>query len=238
MSVDVLAIGAHPDDVELGVGGLIHKLTQSGRSVAILDLTRGELATRGSIDERRSEALAAARILGALKRENAALPDGGITNTREQQLAVVRFIRSARPRIIVAPMSDDRHPDHGAAHVLTRDANFFAGLRKIDTGHEPYRAPRMYFYRVHAESSMPQLVVDISAHFGAKLEAVRAYASQFHNPAYDGEQTFISTPEFWESIRTKAAYWGAQIGVSYGEALHADSPVGIELLPGLEDTSL
>ena len=234
MSVDVLAIGTHPDNVELGIGGLIHKLTQTGRSVAILDLTRGELATRGSVEERQSEAMESAKILGATKRENAGLPDGRIANTHEQQLAVISFFRSLRPRVLIAPMSDDRHPDHGAAHTLTRDANFFAGLRKIDTGHEPYRAPRMYFYRVHTESTTPQLVVDVSTHFDAKLEAIRAYASQFHNPAYAGEQTHISTPEFWESIRTKAAYWGAQIGVKYGEPLHVNGPVGIEILPELE----
>lgn len=233
MSVDVLAIGAHPDDVELGLGGIIHKLTHAGQSVAILDLSKGELATRGSVEERQVEAAASAKILGANKRVNAGLPDGRIGNTHEQQRSVIPFIREFRPSVILAPMSDDRHPDHGAAHFLVRDANFFAGLRKVDTGQEPFRASRLYYYRVHAQSETPQLVVNVTDHFEFKLEAIRAYASQFHNPEYAGETTYISTPEFWESIRVKAAYWGSQIGAQYGEPLHADSPLGVETLPGL-----
>ena len=236
MSVDVLAIGAHPDDVELGLGGMLHKLTHSGRRVAILDLTQGEMATRGSVEERQRESAAAAKILGVAKRVNAGLPDGRVANVPEQQRAVIAMIREFRPRILLAPMSEDRHPDHGAAHFLVRDANFFSGLRKVDTGQEPIRAARLYYYRVHAQSDPPQLIVNITDHFEYKLEAIRAYASQFHNPNYAGEKTYISTPEFWESIRVNAAYWGARIGVAHGEALYGDGPLGVETLPGLDDS--
>ncbi|MBN2309926.1 MAG: bacillithiol biosynthesis deacetylase BshB1 [Candidatus Hydrogenedentes bacterium] len=235
MTVDVLAVGAHPDDVELGVGGMLHKLTQSGRSAAVLDLTAGEMSTRGSVDERRIEAQRAAGILGVAERAIASLPDGALANTPEQRREVIPFLRRFRPRIILAPMREDRHPDHVAAHGLVRDANFFAGLVKIDTGQEPHRAQRIYYYHpYYGGREMPPFVVDISEHFEAKLDALRAHASQFHNPAYPGRATHISSPEFWESIRTKAAYWGDRIGVRYGEPLFSDGPAGIALPPGLE----
>lgn len=237
MNVDVLAVGAHPDDVELAAGGVIHKLAQRGYAVAILDLTRGELATRGTVDARRQEAEEAARVLGAAQRVNACLPDGRLANTPEQRTVIIPFIRNFRPKLILAPMDNDRHPDHGAAHVLVRDANFYAGLGKIETGQAAYRAPRMYFHRAHGESAPPEMIVDVSAHFEAKLGAIRAYRSQFHNPDYPGEQTYISTPEFWDAIRVRAAYWGRRIGVAYGEPLYAKESIGVGLPPGLEETS-
>ncbi|HOZ49447.1 MAG TPA: bacillithiol biosynthesis deacetylase BshB1 [Candidatus Hydrogenedentes bacterium] len=236
MNVDVLAVGAHPDDVELGIGGLVHKLATAGYAVGILDLTRGEMSTRGSVEERVIEARAAGVCLGVAVRTCAGLPDGALANTTEQQRAVIPFLRMGRPRILMAPMADDRHPDHNAAHALVRDANYFAGLARIETGHEPYRAPRLYYYHPYFEDhAIPQFVVDISDHFAAKIAALRAHASQFHNPAYQGMPTFISSETFWNAIETRAAYWGARIGVRYGEPLCADGPLGIELPPGLED---
>lgn len=235
MNVDVLAVGAHPDDVELGIGGLLHKLAQHGHTVGILDLTRGEMSTRGSIEERDAEARDAARILGAVRRENAGLPDGAVANTHEQQMRTIFFIRAHRPRILIALMDDDRHPDHRAAHALVRDAAYFSGLARIDTGQEPYRPLITYFYHPYYEDrAAPALVVDISDHFEAKTEALRAHKSQFHNPDYPGEPTFISSPEFWESIRTRAAYWGGLVHVKYGEPLYAPGPIGVVLPPGLE----
>lgn len=234
MTVDVLAVGAHPDDVELGVGGLVHKLAQHGRTVGILDLTHGEMGTRGSVEERAAEAANAARILGVTRRENAGLPDGALANTHEQQLRVIPYLRSFRPKILIAPMNGDRHPDHRAAHELVRDAAYFAGLAKIKTDHEPFRPQRVYCYHPYNEDQPPQLIVDISEHFEAKLEALRAHASQFHNPDYPGKSTWISSEAFWESIRIRAAYWGGRIRAAYGEPLYADGPVGVSLPPGLE----
>lgn len=233
MSVDVLAIGAHPDDVELGIGGLLHKLVQSGRSVAILDLTRGEMGTRGTPEVRAQEAAAAAKILGIAHRDNAGLPDGGIANITEQQKKLIPFIRKYRPAVILAPMSPDRHPDHQAAHALVRDANFLSGLERVDTGQERYRTPQLYFYHPYFEHAMPSWIVDISDHFSIKMDALRAYASQFHNPSSPGTETFISSKSFWDSIQTRAAYWGSRIGAAYGEALYADGPVRLDGLPGL-----
>lgn len=234
MTVDVLAVGAHPDDVELGVGGTLHKLVRDGFDVAILDLTRGEMGTRGSPEEREREARDAARILGVAARANAGLPDGTLASLPEQREKIIPFIREYRPRVLLVPMGNDRHPDHEAAHRLAVDANYLAGLAKIDTDQEPYRAPRVYFYPAYAGGGIPALVVDVSDTYEVKTEAIRAYRSQFHNPEYEGRETYISRPEFWEAIHAKAAYWGARIDARYGEPLFAEGPVGVTVLPGLE----
>ena len=236
MTVDVLAVGAHPDDVELGIGGLIHKVTQLGHRVGILDLTRGEMSSRGTAEERADEAAQAARILGVAQRENAGLPDGAVENTPECRLRVIPFVRAFRPRILLATMNRDRHPDHRAAHELMRDAAYFSGLARIETGQEPYRPRRIYYYHPYYEDEPPPLIVDISDHFEAKLEALRAHASQFHNPNYEGQPTYISSASFWETIRTRAAYWGSRVNVAYGEPLYVDGPVGIDFPPGLDKT--
>lgn len=234
MTVDILAVGAHPDDVELGVGGLVRKLARRGLRVGILDLSRGELSSRGTVEERVDESRRAAEILGVERRVCAGLPDGEICNTQEQQRRVIPFLRELRPRVLVAPMRGDRHPDHAAAHALVRDANYFSGLGRID-GLEPYRAPRVYFYHPYFEEAMPAFIVDITDDFDAKMESLRAHASQFFNPAYEGRQTFISTASFWDSIQVRAAYWGSRAGVRYGEALYADGPVLIDVPPGIEE---
>lgn len=231
MTVDVLAVGAHPDDVELGVGGLIHKLVTRGKSVAILDLTQGELGTRGTPEQRLQEAQDAARILGVTTRENAGLPDGGIANTTEQQRRVLPFIRKYRPSILLTTMAVDRHPDHHAAHALLRDANFFAGLARINTGMEAHRAPTRYAFHPYFEQEMPTFIVDISEHFEAKMASIRAHASQFHRPDSAEPETFISSKRFWDSIEKRAAYWGSRIGAAYGEALYAEDPVRLDLFP-------
>lgn len=253
MTLDVLAIGAHPDDVEVGIGGVVRKLVEQGHQVGILDLTQGELGSRGTVEERRTEAQQAAEILGAVCRENAQLPDGSLANTTEQQRKVIPFIRMYRPRVILAPMRGDLHPDHDAAHFLVRDANHFAGLTKLDadSGLEPWRAERVYFYGVYRELEMPTLVVEVSAEFEVKLEALRAFRSQFHNPEYDGPKTYIASEQFWESMKTRAAYWGTRLtsmyganqspesdaGVQtrYGECLFSEIPVAVSVLPGLEE---
>lgn len=234
LAVDVLAVGAHPDDVELGIGGLVHKLVRRGFRVGILDLTRGEMGSRGTPEERLIESQNAARILGVTRRENVGLPDAALANTHEFQLHTIPFIRSFRPRVLLATMERDRHPDHSAAHFLMRDVACFAGLTRIDTEQEPYRPPVAYYYHPYREERIPAMIVDVSDDFEVKLDALRAYASQFYNPSYGASTTFISSEAFWESIRTRAAYWGSRIGVRYGEALYADGAIGVALLPGLE----
>ena len=238
MTLDVLAVGAHPDDVELGIGGLVHKLARRGFRVGILDLTRGEMGTRGTVEERTEESRRAAEILGVVQRENVGLPDGAVANTTDQQRRVIPFLRDFRPKVVLAPMDGDRHPDHSAAHALVRDANYFAGLERIETDREPYRAPNVYYYHPYFDdAAVPQFVVDITDDFDAKIAALKAHASQFFSPDYQDKPTFISSETFWESIRTRAAYWGNRIQATYGEPLYADHPVGIGLPPGLENAT-
>ncbi len=234
-SVDVLAIGAHPDDVELACGGLLIKLVNEGKRVAILDLTQGEMGSRGDADQRSSEAEAAAAIMGVHAREEADLSDTRLANTTEQQRAIIPFIRKYRPTIICALMAPDRHPDHAAAHALSRDANYYSGLTRIETGQPPYRAPRIYYFYPYTElAGAPPCVVDISDVFDQKMEALRAYKSQFHNPKYNGPSTHISSQEFWEDIKMRARYWGGRIGTQYGEPLYTETPLLLNTLPGLE----
>lgn len=238
MTVDVLAIGAHPDDADLGVGGLLCKLAHAGKRAAILDLTEGELSSRGTVEERRQEAEESARILGLAERRNAGLPDGGVANVPDQRLILIRAIRALCPRVLLAPMVPDRHPDHAAAHNLAKDANFFAGVHGIDTGQAPHRAEAVYYYHAYQEIERePTHVVDISTVFGQKLDAIRAFRSQFYNPDYPGPATHIASRVFWEQIETRAAYWGGRTGVSHGEPLYGTMPVAMNLPPELEDPS-
>lgn len=235
MKVDVLAVGAHPDDIEIGIGGFVHKLCQRGIRVGMLDLTRGEMGTRGTPGEREGEGAAAAAILGAAWRGCAELPDGAVANTKEQQHALIPLLRRLQPRVILAPMKPDRHPDHAAAHELVCDANFLAGLARIETDAGPHRASTLYFYTPYYDlREAPPLVVDITGHFEAKVEALRAHASQFHNPAYEGKETWISSKAFWDTIEIRAAYWGQRAGVRHGEPLHAITPLAVDVPPGME----
>jgi len=235
--VDVLVVGAHPDDVEIGIGGTILRLVDEGHRVAILDLTRGELGSRGSNEERSKEAGEAAKALGVVARECAELPDGGLIDTAEQRQPVIGAIRAMRPKTILSHMKPDRHPDHEVASELVKHANFYSGVGSIETGAEPYRAATFLQYRPYYEDATPpQFVVDVSSYFEKKLEALKRFRSQFHNPNYKGPETMISGEKFWVGIRTRAAYWGYRIGVEYGEPLFSDMPVLLESLPGLKET--
>lgn len=238
MSVDVLAIGAHPDDVDIGIGGTLLRLIDQGHSMAILDLTRGEAGSRGTVEERLQEARDAATALGVTTRENAMLPDGGLTNSPEQRDPIIRCIRALRPKIILSHLENDRHPDHRAAHELVRDANFYAGVASIKTNTEPYRAPQRFGYRPYFEDDTPpQYIVDISDYFEEKIRVLKSFRSQLYNPEYKGPDTLVASQEFWESIRTRAAYWGHRAQVAYGEPLFSDVPLVLNDLPGLGDRS-
>lgn len=233
-TVDVLALGAHPDDADLGVGGTLLVLAKQGYTTGIVDLTEGELGSRGTPGERVDEGTEAARRLGLAHRSSARLPDGGIQNIDGQRRAVIPIIRTLRPKILLVHEPPDRHPDHSAAAHLSRDANFFAGVTTISTGHEPYRAPTVIGFRPYFDDAHePELILDISEVFEQKLEALRAYKSQFYNPDYQGPQTYISSEGFWQSIETRARFWGQRAGFRYGEPLFFSGPVPIGTLPGL-----
>ncbi len=225
MSVDVLAIGAHPDDADLGVGGLLLKLAAQGQRTAILDLTQGESGTRGTVVERQQEAENAAQLLQLTQRDNAGLPDGALADTLEQRTVVADCIRRLQPKMLLLPMVPDRHPDHEAAHHLCKSANFFAGVAGLKTAHASYRAAQTYFYHpYHQGKEQPTHIVDITAHFEEKLTALGAYKSQFYNKDYDGPETLVASKAFWNDITTRASYWGQRIGVAYGEPVFAAGP--------------
>lgn len=228
--LDIIAIGAHPDDVELGVGGILAKVVQKGLKVGIIDLTQGEMSSRGTVEERKKEAIDAGNILGITIRENLKLKDSEILNTPEQRLPVIQAIRKYRPKIIIATMNDDKHPDHHNAHFLVKEANYLSGLYKIKSVFEPYRCPALLFYYPYYEVKSPTFIIDISEYYEKKIESLRAHRSQFFNPEYSGNSTFISSERFWHSIRDRCAYWGSRINVSFAETLYAIEPINLTAL--------
>jgi N-acetylglucosamine malate deacetylase 1 len=207
VSLDVLAIGAHPDDADLGLGGTLIKLARSGARVGILDLTEGELSTRGTVEERRAEAREAAERLGLSLRRNAYLPDGGIQNDTHQRQTVVEILRALKPRMVLHHHPIDRHPDHETAHRLVRDAIFMAAVAKFPGG-EPHRVEQVFLYHPYGDyDGPPAWVMDITGVLDDKLNALKAYRSQLYNPEFEGPATYVSSKAFWEGISTRAEYW-------------------------------
>ncbi len=228
-NLDILAFGAHPDDVELSCGGTLLKLAEQGYSTAIIDLTRAELSTQGNPEQRRQEAETAGRILKVAVRENLMFPDGGIVNNEENRLRVIETIRKHKPQIVLAPFNQDRHPDHEHTSQLVRECCFYAGLEKIQTRSEPHRPHTVLYYFQHWVEQ-PVFIVDISDTFETKMEAVRAYKSQFIRTEKNIKETFINRPEFLQSIKNRAEYFGYQAGVRYGEAFHVRLPIKLDNL--------
>ena len=234
--VDILAIAAHRDDIELTCGGTIVKSVRLGRRVAILDLTQGETGTRGDADIRAREASHAAEILGVVARENLGLPDAGITNTPETRLDVARAIRRFRPRIVIAPAPPPfgRHPDHRLASELIRDACFVAGLQKLAPElprHRPYKVVHAIAYR--EDHVKPTFVVDVSDEFETKLDAIRCYASQFEGVTQAGE-VYPNGEPLEDIVRHHAAHYGSLIRVRYGEPFHTFETMRVDDVAALE----
>ena len=223
MKLDILAFGAHPDDVELGSGATIAKEVANGKKVGIVDLTRGELGTRGSAEIRDVEAAAAAKILGVVARENLEFDDGFFVNDKEHQLAIIRMIRKYRPEIVLCNAIDDRHIDHGKGSKLVSDACFLSGLLKIDTKldgddqwQNPWR-PKIVYHYIQWKNIEPDVVVDVTGYIGKKTEAIMAYSSQFYDPKSKEPETPISSKNFTDSVNYRARDLGRLIGVEYGE---------------------
>jgi len=245
MHIDVLAFGAHPDDIELTCGGTIVKLGAMGYKTGVIALTQGELGTRGTAEIRAREFEAAGKIMGLSVHKMLDIPDGNVSVTQENKLKVIQEIREYKPRIVFAPYWKVRHPDHGHTSHLVREAAFFSGLKKIDSGQEAHRPFKVIYYPCRFEFK-PSFVVDISEYHQRKVEAIQAYKSQFHNPEkdkYGDEETNISTPEFLEAIITRDKQYGSYIGVKYGESflvresMRLDDPIdffGPEYLTGLQ----
>ncbi len=237
MKLHILAIAAHPDDIELSCAGTLMKHIDAGQDVGILDLTQGELGTRGSVALRYKEAEIAAQVMGVKVRLNARMADGFFKNDEAHQRQLITYIRHFRPDIVIGNSLSDRHPDHGRAGKLIADACFFAGLRKIETQWEgvvqqPWRPKRVYHY-IQDRMLQPDFIVDITTTFDRKMEAILSYKSQFHDPASDEPDTYISSGKFVEQIRYKDALYGKRIGTDYGEGFTTENIPGISDLDSL-----
>ncbi len=237
MKLDILAIGAHPDDVELGCGATIAKEISLGKKVGILDLTKGELGTRGSAEIRAVEAKNAAEILGVQIRENLAFADGFFKNDAENQLEIIKIIRKYKPEIVLCNAIDDRHIDHPKGSKLVSDACFLSGLRKINTTlngitQEPWRPKNVYHY-IQWKNLEPDFVVDVSGFIEKKVAAVLAYKSQFFNADSKEPASPISSKIFLESITYRAQDLGRLIGVEFAEGYTSERYVAVNSLDKL-----
>jgi bacillithiol biosynthesis deacetylase BshB1 len=226
-TVDILFFGAHPDDVELSAGGTVAKCVKDGLRVGIVDLTRGEMGTRGTPQTRKKEAASAAKALGAAFRQQLDFQDGNLQTGREQELELIELLRVRRPRLVIAPYPDDRHPDHTRTGRIVTEASFYAGLKSLRTGRPEHR-PQTVLYYLQNYMFTPSLVVDVSATWKAKMKAVLAFKSQFHDPKSKEPATFISDPKFLGMIEARGRHFGALIGTEYGEAFVSKQPPRID----------
>lgn len=238
MKLDVLAIGAHPDDVELGCSGVLIKEIRRGKKAGIIDLTQGELGTRGTIETRYQEAAEAARIMGLHARENLKMRDGFFLNDEAHQLQLIAALRKYKPEVVIGNILDDRHPDHGKAGKLIYDACFLSGLKQVKTTdehgaeQEKWR-PKHLLHYIQDRFYEPDLIVDITDVWEQRMEAILAYKTQFHNTESDEPQTYISSPQFMDAIVGRARDLGKRIGVQFAEGFLSKKSIGIDNLDAL-----
>jgi N-acetylglucosamine malate deacetylase 1 len=241
MKLDLLAIGVHPDDVELGCSGVIINELKRGKKVGIVDLTQGELGTRGTIDTRYEEAAKAAMIMGVKLRENLKMRDGFFKNDEEHQLKLIQAIRKYQPEVVIGNILHDRHPDHGRAGQLISDACFLSGLSKIQTNDEHGKQqerwrPKHVLHYMQDWYHEPDILIDITEVFEQRMKAIEAYSTQFYSSGVssdDGPQTYISTPDFIDSVIARARMLGKRIGVKYAEGFVSEKKIGIRNLDAL-----
>ena len=224
MSIDLLVFGPHPDDIEIGLGGTVARHTAAGDRVGLCDLTRGELSSNGTPEQRQAEAAAAAGVLGVLWRENLGWPDGGIEATPPMIRDAVDVIRRHQPRTIAIPHWDDRHPDHGAASHVLRTAAFRSGLRRYVTDADPWRPDWVCYYFIN-DSAAPSFVVDVSEHYDRKRQALECYRSQFGPVGEDAVATRLTAASFRQLIESRDARFGALAGVAFAEGIVVREPV-------------
>ncbi|TLP79616.1 bacillithiol biosynthesis deacetylase BshB1 [Maribacter sp. ACAM166] len=237
MKLDILVFGAHPDDAELGAGGTIAKEISLGKKVGIIDLTRGELGTRGSAEIRDKESAAAGKILGVTVRENLKFRDGFFLNNEVHQMEIIKIIRKYRPHTILCNAIDDRHIDHGKASKLVSDACFLSGLRRIETrigveSQQEWR-PKLVYHYIQWKNLTPDFVVDISDFIAVKTGAILAYSSQFHDPNSNEPETPISSKTFMESVHYRAKDLGRLVGADYGEGFTVERLIAVDSLDHL-----
>ena len=238
MPVDLLAIAAHRDDVELTCGGTLVRAADAGHTTGILDLTQGETGTRGSATVRGEEAARAAKVLGVSERRNTGLPDAHLHNTDEARRAVVAELRHFRPRVVILPFPVGRHPDHRVASELARDACFLAGLSKYDAPGEPHRPHKILYSLAYREDPVkPTFVVDISAQMARKMEAIRCYASQF-DAAHSAGEIFPTGQDLYSLIETQGAHYGSLIRTRFGEPFFTHETMKVDDVVRLEVQSM
>lgn len=232
MILDMLVFAAHPDDAELSMGGTIAKFTKAGLKVGIIDLTKGELGTRGTPEIRQEEAAQASKILNLTHRENLSFKDGSIKFNEEYLSAIISRIRKHQPQIIFAPYFNDRHPDHIGTAQLVKEAMFSSGLSKIVTEIDGQKQiafrPKKLFYYMQTYEFKPSFIVDVSDTFRFKMEAIDSYGTQFHNPESKEPETFISRPIFTKFLEARARYFGFKIDKEYGEAFFCEEEIELD----------
>ena len=238
MKLDILAFGAHPDDVELGCSGTIAKEVSLGKKVGIIDLTRGELGTRGSVEIRNSESAKASVILGVSERENLDMRDGFFINDEAHQLKIIQMLRKYRPEIVLCNAITDRHIDHGKGSKLVSDACFLSGLRQIKTelngeAQEAWR-PKVVYHYIQWQNIEPDFVVDISEFIGKKMESVLAYSSQFYDPNSKEPVSPITSKNFLDSVKYRAQDLGRLVGVEYAEGFTTERYLAVNSLGDLK----
>lgn len=232
MKLDVLVFAAHPDDAEMSCGGTICKLVDAGNKIGIVDLTRGELGTRGSAELRKKEAALASEIMGLAVRENLGFRDGFFENNEAHQIAIIQQIRRFQPKLLLVNAILDRHPDHGKAAKLVKDAAFLSGLRKISTSwegnfQEAWRPAKLFSY-IQDHRLAPDFVVDISSYFEQKWKAIQAYSSQFYNPESDDPETYLSSQAFMKFLEARHRDVGHLVGAEFGEGFQSETPLKIQ----------
>lgn len=240
MELDILVFAAHPDDAELSMGGTIAKLTSANFKVGVIDLSKGELGTRGSIDTRKEEAQKASQILKLTVRENLGFKDGSLKLCDEYLISTITKIRKYRPKYVFAPYFNDRHPDHIGTSQLVKEAFFFSGLPKIvtednDKIQTPFR-PKKLFYFMQMYEFKPTFIVDISSTFDTKMKSIHAFETQFHNPESVEPETFISQPNFLKYLEARAKIYGFKIGKDYGEPFYCEEEIEYDLSRLLKET--
>jgi bacillithiol biosynthesis deacetylase BshB1 len=233
MTLDVLVFAAHPDDAELSMGGTIAKLTKAKYKVGIVDLTKGELGTRGNEQTRKKEAAEADKILNVSVRVNLGIPDGNIQRNKEHLIHIIREIRKYKPKLVFAPYFNDRHPDHHDTSVLVKEAMFSTGLPKIKTryggGEQKAYRPKKLFYYMQTYTFEPSFIIDISESFEQKMKAIKAFKTQFYDPNSKEPETFISSPEFFTYLIARSQFYGFQIGKHYGEPFYCEEKIEYDL---------
>ena len=230
--LDILVFGAHPDDVELGCGGTILKHVNQGYKVGIIDLTRGELGTRGTEETRSNETENSTKILGVSLRDNMGFKDGFFQNDESHKMELIKKIREYKPEIVITNAPTDRHPDHGRSSDLTIDSCFLSGLEKIETGQDVWRPKHIYHY-IQFNTILPDFVVDITDEIEQKIESILCYKTQFYNPESEETETIISSEDFLESVKYRAKDLGRQSACKYAEGFITNQTLKVNLLKDL-----